>query len=505
MFITTVKYGELSSLKWVETPLTYYKPKVDADLCTVCCASLNFLDIVAATGQLPLDYIPQYKNSNIYPGIEFAGYDSKGNRVMGITPHSSLATHTMVELDYKIPVPKEWTIEQAATVPVAYATCYYGLIIRGQMKRGESILIHSGAGGVGLAAITLALSMDCELADNHIGNSRDTSFERMIMKETSGRGVDLVLNSLTGDKFQASFRCLAYNGRFIEIGKADLVRNAELGMIEFLKNISVHAIFLNYFHEDFLKKTGDGKRTMQLLKDGIASGVVRPLPSSVFESHQLEQSFRHMTTGKHIGKVLVKVRDEKEHNVCKITSEVSEIYFDAHKSYIIIGGLGGFGLELANWMITRGAKILILTSNSGIRNGYQKLRLNYWKENGISVIVSKENCLTLCSTQNLINLANKSAPVGGIFHLALVLRDGNLVEQTKENFEEVCNSKYKTALNLDKVSREYCELLEYFVVFSSQLCGRGNAESSSYAMANSAMERICEERKSEGFPAVSIS
>ena len=139
--------------------------------------------------------------------------------------------------------PECWSLEEASTIPVVYSTAMYGLVMRGQLREGESVLIHSGAGGVGLAALNICISKKCtiyttvgsaekkefllrefpSLPKENIFYSRDTSFEEDLMKATGGRGVDIVLNSLSGALLQASLRCVARNGRFIEIGKADLI------------------------------------------------------------------------------------------------------------------------------------------------------------------------------------------------------------------------------------------------------------------------------------------
>ena len=148
------------------------------------------------------------------------------------------------------PIPDEWSLEDASTVPVTYTTAYYALVIRGNLHKGESVLIHAGSGGVGQSAISICLSYDCEvfttvgteekkqfllkrfpqLKQDHILNSRNTMFEKEILKATNGKGVDIVLNSLADDKLKASVRCLANNGRFLEIGKYDLQKNTILGM-----------------------------------------------------------------------------------------------------------------------------------------------------------------------------------------------------------------------------------------------------------------------------------
>ena len=235
-----------------------------------------------------------------------------------------LATRVAVDKRYCWHVPDHWTLEQASTIPVVYATAYYALVVRGQLKRGEKVLIHAGTGGVGTAAIAIAYSYHCEvfttvsskekrdylkklfpqLNDEHISNSRDTTFEQQIRFVTQGKGVDVVLNSLAEDKLQASVRLLAQHGRFLEIGKFDLSQNNSLGMSVFLKNTTFHGILLDSLFEN---ANDDWLRVHQLVEQGIAHGVVQPLHSNVFNANEIEQAFRFMSQGKHMGKVVIKV------------------------------------------------------------------------------------------------------------------------------------------------------------------------------------------------------
>jgi len=164
-----------------------------------------------------------------------------------------------------------------------------------------------------------------------------------------------------------------------------------------------------------------------------------------------------------------------------------------------MGGLGGFGLELAYWTVLRGAKKLILTSRNGVKNAYQKLYLKRLKEFGkIELRVSTNNITTLEGTNNLIDEANSMGPVGGVFNLALVLHDAFIENQTVQSFKECCQPKFEGLINLDKVTRAKCPQLDYFVAFSSLTSGRGNAGQTNYGYANSGMERICEIRRADG-------
>jgi fatty acid synthase len=172
-----------------------------------------------------------------------------------------------------------------------------------------------------------------------------------------------------------------------------------------------------------------------------------------------------------------------------------------HKSYIITGGLGGFGLELAHWLIQRGARNLVLTSRSGIRTGYQHRCVNQWREAGTKVTISTRDVASLEETKHLMAEAELLGPVGGIFHLAMVLRDGLMENQSQDNFQAVGKAKVTGTMNLDTVTRaESRSGMDWFVVFSSVSCGRGNAGQANYGFANSVMERVCEARVHDGLP-----
>ncbi|CAD6242162.1 GSCOCG00009427001-RA-CDS [Cotesia congregata] len=527
-YINALTRGDLNSLRWIEGPLSFYQPEKypDSELCHVYYAPLNFRDIMLATGKLPPDALPgDLAGQDCILGLEFAGRDSKGTRVMGMVAARGLATTVLADPGFMWEIPEKWSLEEAATIPVCYATSYYALFVRGRLQPGESVLIHAGSGGVGQASIAIALHAGCnvfttvgsqdkrdflkktfpQLTDRNIGNSRDTSFEQLILTETKGRGVDVVLNSLAEEKLQASVRCLAKDGRFLEIGKFDLSNNTGLGMAFFLKNTSFHGILLDaLFGTDSIEK----KEVVRLVSEGIANGAVRPLPATVFSEQQIEQGFRYMASGKHIGKVLLKIRDEETRGVAqpgpKTVAAIPRTYMNPDKSYVLVGGLGGFGLELANWLITRGAKYIVLTSRSGIRTGYQSVCVRRWREMGINVFISTADVTTLQGAEKLMKESSKHVPVGGIFNLAAVLKDALIENQEEAHFKAVALPKVDGTKNLDTASRKMCSALDYFVVFSSVSCGRGNAGQTNYGLANSAMERICEQRQAIGLPGLAI-
>ncbi|XP_041830190.1 fatty acid synthase isoform X2 [Melanotaenia boesemani] len=527
-YVNVLTRGDLASLRWISSPLRYFvSTDPSVQLCQVHYSSLNFRDVMLATGKLPPDAIPgDLALQQCMLGMEFSGRDPAGLRVMGLLPAKGLATVVDADRRFLWEVPAHWTLEQAASVPVVYATAYYSLVVRGRLRPGETVLIHSGSGGVGQAAIAVALSRKCrvfttvgstekrsylqerfpQLSAESFANSRDSSFEQHVLLHTQGKGVDLVLNSLAEEKLQASVRCLARHGRFLEIGKYDLSNNTPLGMALFLKNVAFHGILLDALFEEGNK---EWEEVSQLLKEGIMGGVVQPLRTTVFQRDQVEDAFRFMAQGRHIGKVLLKIRSDEPGPGAQPASPLSlpaicRTFCPPSHTYIITGGLGGFGLELSQWLMERGARRLVLTSRSGIRTGYQAKRIREFQDQGVSVLVSTKDVSTLGGAEQLISEASTLGPVGGVFHLAMVLKDGMLENLTPELFVDVCKPKCDGTINLDKVTRSSCPDLKYFVAFSSVSCGRGNAGQSNYGYANSTMERVCERRRHDGLPGLAV-
>lgn len=546
-YLNIITRGDLTSLRWFESQNKYWNQvpmsqrKADQQKCTIYYAPLNFRDVMLATGKLPADALPgELAIQDCIFGFEFSGRDETGNRVMGCVPAQSFATSILMDdPDFLWKIPEDWSMEQASTVPVVYATAYYALVVRGELNPGESVLIHAAAGGVGQAAISICLARGCrvfctvgskekreflkrrfpELKDENFANSRDSSFEQHVLRHTNGIGCDVVLNSLSDDKLQASVRALASHGRFLEIGKYDMSQNNPLGMSAFLKNIAFHGILL-----DALFVTGENlpliireqkRQVAKLITDGIKSGEVKPLKSEVFERDQVEQAFRFMASGKHIGKVVVKIRDEEKAGEKKYLTSVKpgpykinailRTVFHPLKSYIITGGLGGFGLELAYWLTLRGARNLILTSRTGPRDAFQRLSIERLKQNGAKIQIYTKSVITTNGASKLIQFAQELGPLGGIFSLAMVLRDAIIENQTVENYELVCSPKVDATIALDEASRKLCkDSCDYFVAFSSVSCGRGNLGQSNYGFANSVMERVCELRRKDGLHGLAV-
>ncbi|XP_055642546.1 fatty acid synthase-like [Toxorhynchites rutilus septentrionalis] len=512
--------GDLSSMMWFTGAMnerSNVRNKARAMYC-----SLNFRDAMVVTGRLSSDVLASDRlDQECELGFEFAGVTEDGTRVMGAKQSGALAT--LVEYDPLLTwiVPESWSLQDACTVPIVYGTVFMAFFINGSIRKEQSILIHAGSGGVGLAAIQVALVNGLEvfttvsteekktfllqrfpsLRKENIGHSRDTSFEQLVKIRTNGRGVDYVLNSLADDKLQASIRCLGKGGHFLEIGKYDMARNTKLSMQLFRKGLTFSSIMLDLL----FKGVSTMKQTLHtLVRKGLADGAIKPLNTTEFNASELEKAMRFLASGKHTGKILIKLRQhEKDLESLPITYVPRE-YCNPEQVCVIVGGLGGFGLELADWLIIRGCRKLVLSSSRGVTKPYQKYRIQLWNSYGVKTIVSTADVTNLDGCRTLLRSATAFGVVSSIFNLAVQLRDSILDNQTVESFIESLAPKAKATEYLDKASRELCPRLKQFVVFSSVSCGRGNAGQSNYGMANSVMERIIERRRADGFPAKAI-
>lgn len=207
--------------------------------------------------------------------------------------------------------------------------------------------------------------------DENIGNSRDCSFEQMILVRTDGKGVDYVLNSLSEDKLAASVRCLGRGGVFLEIGKFDIMNNSKLDMGSFAKEIEFRAVFA----DNLIYMPKEREIVFKMIEKDLENGLIQPLHSTVFQVKEVEKAFRFLSTGKHIGKVLIQIRETEKSTTSLPMTVFKRTVCDPHMVYIIAGGLGGFGLELADWLVLRGARKVMLSSRRGVMNGYQAYRI----------------------------------------------------------------------------------------------------------------------------------
>ncbi|XP_031641000.1 fatty acid synthase-like [Contarinia nasturtii] len=517
-YANLTRIGDLSTFEWMTGWIDANKSK---NLINIQYSAINFRDVMLATGRLPLEvHSTNRLHQQCVLGLEYSGTNKAGERLMGMVAIGAMATQTEYFENLTWKVPAKMSLRDAATIPVVYATIYYAFFFYKPISGGKSILIHAGSGGIGLAAIRIALAYGMEvyttcsteqkkqfildqypqIKEENIGNSRDCSFEQMIMIRTKGKGVDYVLNSLAEDKLAASVRCLGRAGVFLEIGKFDIMNNSNLAMGTFAKEIQFRAVFA----DNLIHYPKEREILFKMIEKDLESGLIQPLHSTVFQANEVEKAFRYLSTGKHVGKVLIQIRENENSKLSSPMRVFSRAYCDPQMVYIIAGGLGGFGLELADWLILRGCRKLVLSSRTGVKNGYQAYRIKTWESYGCKIIISTADITTHQGCKNLIVESLVHGAVGGIFNLAVILRDSIFENQSGDTFFESFGPKVFATRYLDELSRVLCQQLHYFVLFSSASCGRGNAGQTNYGMANSIMERIIEKRVRDNLPGKAI-
>jgi fatty acid synthase len=500
MQLTIERPGDIETLSW--------KARRPTDT-RVAYAALNFKDVMYAFGKLRLKK-PSF-------GLEFSG-TQRGRPVMGITTTGSIATHVDPVITWEVPT--TMSLVQAATIPVVYCTALYALFDRARLTRGQSVLIHAGSGGVGHAAIHLCQQRGIEvfttcsagkrsyvqesfgLSDTHVFDSRSTVFREQVLGATGGRGVDCVLNCLSGEMLDASLAVVADFGSFCEIGKFDLMNNTKIGLKVFERNISYHAMDL----ADMFSDPPRAQRLQELLRGALADGIVSPLPHHVFEAEQHETALRYMAAGKHLGKVLIQLpqSDQEPQTTVLPPTRMGVVVvprFTTSGTHIITGGLGGFGLELARWLVACGATKLVLTSRSGVTGARQTSKLHKLQRDIDVVISTRDVCEeTECSEL----LQEQGSGLRGVWHLATVLDDVGFTNMTEAKWASLHRIKVDATTYLDQYTRRTAVDLDAFVVFSSISSMVGNAGQSNYASANNAAEMLVHARNTAGHRGLAI-
>jgi polyketide synthase 12/epothilone polyketide synthase D len=466
----------------------------------VSASGLNFRDVLNALGMYPGDPGPignECTGTIVAVGSEVV--DLKvGEKVVALGG-GTFGTFVTTPAAFAAPAPSSLDAEDAATIPIAFLTTEYALVNLGRIKAGDRVLIHAAAGGVGLAAVQLALAAGCEifataseskrdllrsLGVQHVMDSRSLTFADQIREATGGVGVDVVLNSLSGDFVAATVSALAKNARFLELGKIGIWSPEE--MRERRPDVDYHIV-------DF--STVPHEVTTAVLRTVVAKftdGTLKPLPRKVFPLADAIEAFRFMAQAKHVGKIVLSIGGQR----------ADAVTCQGDRTYLVTGGYGALGLHVARWMIERGARHVALVGRRGpavpAAQAIEDLRRQ------ADVRVFSADIAEAGDADRLFKeLAAAMPPLAGIVHAAGTLDDGAVLQQRWERFGPVFAPKVAGAWNLDRLTRTLP--LDFFVLFSSMTSLLGNRGQANYAAANAFLDALAHDRRSRGLPAVTIN
>jgi 1-acyl-sn-glycerol-3-phosphate acyltransferase len=484
----------------------------------IAAAGLNFRDVMLASGMIPSVAAEQTFGEQGL-GLDCAGRVVRcgdgvegfapGDEVLGIAP-SALGSFTTTRAALVARKPSALSFEEASAIPCAFVTAHYALEHLARVQPGERVLIHAATGGVGLAAIQIARMAGADvfasagspekrdylrsIGVEAVMDSRSLSFADTVLEMTGGEGVDVVLNSLAGEAIAKGIGVLRPYGRFIEIGKRDIYGDSKIGLLGFRKNISFFAVDLDRLCNERPALAGEMLREVTRRFD---AGIYQVLPQHVFPVSEVETAVRFMAQAKHIGKIVLNTADPA------LRIGASATIFRADGTYLITGGLGGFGLATARWMIGQGARSLVLAGRRGA-GGTASAEVEALSATGSRIEVVRADVSRREEVAGLIrHIRRGPAPLRGIVHAAMVLDDAPLGEMTETNLRNVLAPKMAGAWNLHAETSD--EQLDFFVLYSSIATILGNPMQANYSAANAFLDALAHHRRALGRPALAVN
>ena len=510
--LVQTKEGTLDGLALHET--RRQKPGPQEVEIEVLVAGLNFRDVLKALGLYPDTGAHTLGDECVGRVVAVGEHVTEiqpGDEVLAVAKHC-FGTHALADARLVIPKPAHLLPEEAATLPVAFITAFYALNVLARLQAGERILIHSAAGGVGLAAVQLAQLAGAEilatassaekhsylqsLGIRHILDSRSLSFVNEVREITGGQGVDVVFNSLAGDFLSASLSLLAPNGRFLELGKRDVYQDMNLNLSTLKEN---KAFFVVDMERLWREKPLSVRSLLLELKRLVEEKQLHPLPYRAIPISRATDGFREMARGKHIGKFVLTFQDKDA-----MISPLPQKLFRADASYLITGGTGGLGQAFASWMLKEGARTIILASRSAAQTEVPAALLTEAEAVGGRIQPIQTDITVEKEVSALFQQIQQHAPpLRGIIHAAGLLEDQTLSGLTPDHFTHVMSPKVAGSWLLHQQTQHLA--LDFFVLCSSVTSVLGSPGQGNYTAANSFLDALAHYRRARGLPALSIN
>ncbi|WP_442488152.1 SDR family NAD(P)-dependent oxidoreductase [Halomonas litopenaei] len=539
--------GQLSRLQWRTRPAQSTLAR-DQVRVKVLATGLNFRDVMYALGVLTDEALEQgFSGATL--GLEFSGIVEAlgdgvtrfeiGDPVVGLGS-ACFSNRLVVDADSLARVPEGVDPVAAAGLPTAFLTAWYSLEHLARLSPGERVLIHGAAGGVGLAAVQLARWRGAEvlatagsphkrdlltlLGVERCYDSRSLAFAEQILADTDGQGVDVVLNSLSGDAIHQNLRVLAPFGRFLELGKRDFYQDTPMGLRPFRHNLSYFGIDSDQLlsHRPAL-----ARQLFRQVMDRFAEGTFSALPYTTFAATRAVEAFRHMQQSRHIGKIIVRPplaeagppagtphtgSDSRStmpppggvRNATDRSTVQPCLTLDTEGCYLVSGGLSGLGLASAERLVRRGARHLLLLSRSGVSSPETSATIAAMQGQGVTVEALALNVTDEQALARLIEeCGSRRPPLRGVIHAAAVIEDGLARQLTREQLDTVLGAKLLGAILLDRLTRHHD--LQHFVLYSSATTLFGSPGQSAYVAANLGLEALAVRRRQSERPATCLS
>ncbi|MFN0021880.1 MAG: SDR family NAD(P)-dependent oxidoreductase [Pirellulaceae bacterium] len=512
--------GALDQIVFRRTPLAQLGVN-DVEI-AVQAAALNFKDVMNAMGLLPASAVSGGLACDRL-GLEVAGRVlNTGQLVRHVQVGDEVIARVADGFSGRVTTPghcvahkpKQLTPSQAAAIPVVYITAWYSLCHLARLQCGETVLIHSAAGGVGGAAIQLAQRAGAKVivtagtkekraflrqsGVEHVFDSRSLDFYNHVREVTGGCGVDVVLNSLTGRFITQSLKCLAPFGRFVELGKSDIYRNSKLSLERLGDNVSYFVVDVDRLA---MQRPELHRRVMTEVVALFERGELAPHEITEFPISKLPEAMKFMTRAAYHGKIVMNMEEERVR-----TLPPQSAAFRSDRCYLISGGASGFGLEVAKWMADRGARHLVLLSRSGPKSDADRVAVESMQSQGVQILLAHGDVADRSAIDRLIErIRVELPPLAGVVHGAALLDDASLPKMDMARFQRVFGPKAQGAWNLHAAALAAGVDLDFFLMLSSISSVLGLVGQLNYAAANYFQDSLAEFRRQQGLPATSVN
>ncbi|TGO18312.1 hypothetical protein BPAE_0387g00010 [Botrytis paeoniae] len=502
------RLGCLDALRYVENSVIKL-PVLDGNVeVSIVAAGLNFKDVIVSQGIFPEnEHLLGLEGAGIITSVGKGAEKFKVGDRVAMLARPTFVNKVQCPIERMHLMPPWLSFEDAATIPLVYLTSIYSLFDIGNLKKGQSVLIHSAAGGVGMACIYLARYIGAEIyvtvgsdekrkflkdtfgiSEDRMFSSRTTDFARKIMTATDGKGTDVIINSLVGELLDESWRICADGGTMVEIGKKDIVDRNYLSMEPFDRNCSFRPVDFSY------KQISDEQiaTTMSQCFDLLQEGHIKPIrPITTFGFDNIPEAFAYMRSGRHVGKIVISDGDNGITSQVPIRPAMRQLDLRDDVSYMIVGGLKGLCGSLAVHLATKGAKHIISMSRSGISDERSQAIVKNCNALGCDVQEARADVSNAEDVERAFKEA--SLPIGGIIQGAMVLR-----------FHTTISNKVQGTWNLHNSAKTHSSPITFFTLLSSISGVLGQKGQVNYAAANVFMDAFAIYRQSLNLPANSL-
>ncbi|MFD4864292.1 SDR family NAD(P)-dependent oxidoreductase [Streptomyces sp. NPDC058412] len=499
-------------------PADIPRPRAGEVVVAVGAAALNYKDVMIATGQVPAASTGRTDSAGI--GFECAGtITAVGPGVTALAPGDHVAamgegcfgSHAVVRADRVMPLPADMTFAEGATLLLVGLTVEHSLGHLARLAAGETLLVHGAAGGVGLAALQYARRVGAQviatagtpakrdllrlLGVEHVLDSRRLHFAEQVKDLTAGQGVDVVLNSLAGEALVRSVGVLKPHGRFLELGRRDFLTDSRLPMAPFLHNLA-------FFGVDLTTMVGGTSAALDTalaaLTAAVHDGTYHPLPFRAYPARCIEEAFTSLRHSRHIGKIVVTFEEGVQ-----VRSPLTGADLDSTATYLVTGGLGGFGAATARHLAARGARHLTLLGRRGTDAPEAASLLTDLRDAGTDVTAYAADVTDEAALRRVLDDIDASGRrLAGVVHAAMVLDDAPLAALSNARLRTVLGPKMTGGVLLDTLTRD--RSLDFFVVYSSVAALIGNIRQAPYVSGNMVLEALVRDRHQAGTPALAV-